>query len=81
MVPYKAIRIYNETVKVSLFLTKPFSTVRNLKIGLAGEGSSGGHTGRTFKGFVHLKTRFLKFWTLLDFSETFLRGSVKTRLF
>jgi hypothetical protein len=34
--------------------TKSFPAVQNLKKGFAGEGSSLGYTGRTFKGFVDI---------------------------
>ncbi len=37
---------------------KPFSAVRNFKKGFAGEGSSCGYTGRTFKGFVDFVSPF-----------------------
>jgi hypothetical protein len=58
-------------------LYKPFSTVRNLKKGFAGEGSSRGYTGRTFKGFVEFFILFLRLWILLENSGTFFGGSVK----
>ena len=41
-----------------MFSAKLFSYVQNFEKGFAGEGSSGGHAGRIFKGFVHLKPRF-----------------------
>jgi hypothetical protein len=49
------------------FLTKAFSAVRNFKKGFAGEGSSRGYTGRTFKGFADSRL-----WMLLKIFGTFL---------
>ncbi len=63
---------------------KPFSPVRNLKKGFAGEGSSPGYTGRIFKGFVDFLIRFWQFgplWALLEISGTFFKGSVQRFFF
>ena len=45
-------------IKSAGFKTKPFSALQNSKKDFVCEGSSAGHTKRTFKGFVDLKTRF-----------------------
>ncbi len=42
-----------------IFLTKPFTTLRNLKKGFLAEGSYHVRRIRTSKGFVDLKTHFL----------------------
>ncbi len=48
--------------------TKTFSDVRNLKKGFAGEDSSLGYTGRTFKGFVDI---FILSFDIFDAFEHF----------
>jgi hypothetical protein len=66
-----------ETFTVSYFSYETFFAVLNFKKGLVGEGSSRGHTGRTFKGFADFLILFLRLWMLLDIYGTFFKGSVK----
>ena len=64
----KPLRVSYETVKDPHFPTKPFFKFRSGKKGFSAKGSSHGYTGRTFKGSVELKIRFL---CILTHFETF----------
>src|SRR5579862_5081031 len=81
---YETIKVSFYTLMVSYFSAKPFSTARSFNKGFGGEGSAHRYTGRSFKGFVYLKTRFLSISNSFDAFKILLNlfgGSVKNRLF
>jgi hypothetical protein len=69
----KRIKISKKPLKVLLVYpseesspAKPFFKFRTAEKGFAGEGSSLGYTGRTFKGFVDIFILFLRLSMPLD---------------
>ena len=72
---------FYETLKASYFFTKPFFAMQNFKKGFVVEGSSRVSAGRTFKGSLELKIRFLSIFTHFQVYGTFFQGFVKNLFF
>jgi hypothetical protein len=78
---YKTFKDFSCVSKGRASHCKTFSKFHTAKIGFTVKGSSPGHTGRTFKGFVVdffiLFLDFGRIWTLFDIFRTFFGSSVK----